>query len=61
MESRIMDYDVIPSINSLRQNICRLFLVLAQFIFNTCETKLDYYQQKVNEQVTGRVPDRLKS
>ena len=28
--------------------ICRLFHILAQFPFNTNETELDYYHQKVN-------------
>ena len=36
---------------SLRQNICRLFHVLVQFLFTTSETKLDYYHQKINVQV----------
>ena len=29
------------------QNICKLFLVLAQFSFATSETELDYYHQNV--------------
>ena len=32
---------------NLVQNICRLFYVLAQFIFTTNKTELDYYYQKV--------------
>ena len=33
---------------NLGQNICRLFHVLAQFLFTTSETELDYYHQRVN-------------
>ena len=33
------------------QNICRIYLVLAQFSFTTSETELVYYQQKVMYEV----------
>ena len=33
--------------NNLEQNICRLFHVLAQFLFTISETELEYYYQKV--------------
>ena len=36
------------------------FPVLAQFLFNTSETELDYYHQKVNVRVTSRPDERLK-
>ena len=32
---------------NLGQNICRYFHFLAQFLFNTSEVELDYYNQKV--------------
>ena len=41
--------------HNLGQNICRLFHFLAQFVFITTETELDYYHQKVNERVASRV------
>ena len=41
------------------QNIWRLFHVLAQFLFTTNETELDYYHQKVSVQVDSRVAERL--
>ena len=42
------------------QNICRRYKVLPQFPFNTSETGLDYYLQKVNLRVASRVdePDK---
>ena len=42
---------------NLGQNIWRLFHVLAQFLFITSETELDYYDQKV----IVRVAERLKT
>ena len=45
---------------NLRQNICRFFHVLAQFLFTASETKLDYYHQKVNVEVVSQVTERLK-
>ena len=36
---------------NLGQNICGLFYVLAQFLFTTSETELNYYHQKVNARV----------
>ena len=41
---------------NLRQNICRFFHVLAQFLFTASETKLDYYHQKV----THKLPNDLR-
>ena len=46
---------------NLVQNICRLFYVLAQFIFTTSKTELDYYYQKVNVRVASRVVEWLKT
>ena len=34
--------------HNLGQNICSFFHVLAQFLFTTSETEIDYYHQKVN-------------
>ena len=39
----------------LGQNICRLFNFLAQFVFTTSETGLDYYDHKVNVMVASQV------
>ena len=44
----------VPLRHNLRQNICRLFHVLAQFLFTTSATELDYYHQRMNAQVTSR-------
>ena len=41
-------------------NICRFFHVLAQFLFNTSISELDYYQQKANVQLLPRGDERLK-
>ena len=46
--------------NNLGQNICRLFNFLAQFVFTTSETEVDYYHQKVNVRFASRVAERLK-
>ena len=43
------------------QNIWRLFHFLAQFLFTTSETELDYYHQKMNVRVASRVAERLKT
>ena len=34
---------------------------LAQFVFTTSKTELDYHHQKVNVRVTSRVAERLKT
>ena len=41
--------------DNLGQNICRLFHFLAQFLFTTSKTELDYYHQKVSARVASRV------
>ena len=46
---------------NLGQKICRLFQFLAQFFFTTCETELDYYDQKVSVRFASRVAERLKT
>ena len=46
---------------NLGQNICGLFDFLAQLVFTTSETKLDYLHQKVNVRVASRVAVRLKT
>ena len=46
---------------NLGQNAFRLFNFLAQLVFNTCETKLDYYYHKGNVRVASRVAQRLKT
>ena len=43
------------------QKICRPFHFLAQFLFTTSETELDYCHQKVNVQVVSRGAERLKT
>ena len=45
---------------NLGQNICRLFHFLAQFVFPTSKTELDYYHHRVNARVPSRVAERLK-
>ena len=45
---------------AILQNICRLFHVLAQFLFYTSEMELDYYHQKVNVRVILRVSKQQK-
>ena len=47
--------------DSTGQNICRLSHFLAQFVFSTSETELDYYHHRVNVRVASRVAERLKS
>ena len=45
---------------NLGQNICLLFHFLAQFLFTTSETELDYYHQKVNVLgVISRIVEQL--
>ena len=45
---------------NLGQNTCRLFRFLAQFVFTTSETELDYYQQKVNVRDASQVTEQLR-
>ena len=42
---------------NIGQNIRRLFHFLAQFLFTTSETELDYFQQRVNVLVAARDAD----
>ena len=45
---------------NLGQNIWRLFYVLAQFLFTTSETILDYHHQKVNVRIVSHeVPNDM--
>ena len=37
------------------------FHFLAQFVFTTSETEVDYYHQKVNIRVASQVIERLKT
>ena len=46
---------------NVEQNIRRLFHFLAQFLFTTRETELDYYHQKMNVGVALRVSERFKT
>ena len=46
---------------NLGQNISNLFHLLAQFLFTTSETKLDYYHQKINVRVALQVAEQLKT
>ena len=43
----------------LGQNIWRLFHFLAQFLFTTSETELDFYHQTISARVTLRTAERL--
>ena len=45
----------------LEKNTCKLFHVLAQFLFTTGETKLDYDHQKMNLRIASRVAKQLKT
>ena len=47
--------------HNLGQNICRLFHVLAQFLFTISETELEYYHQNMKVRVASRVAERLKT
>ena len=40
---------------NLEQSIYRLFHALAQFLFTTSDTELDYYHQKKNIQAAQRL------
>ena len=46
---------------NLGQNNCRLFHNLAQFLFTTSKTELEYYHQKVNVRVALRAAERFKT
>ena len=48
-------------IYNLGQDIWRYFHVLAQFLFTTSETELQYYHQRVSVQVASRVVKILKA
>ena len=47
--------------DNLQQNICRLFNVLAQFLFAKSEMELDSYHQKVNVWVVSPFSEQLKT
>ena len=47
--------------NNLGQNIFRLFRVLAQFLFTTREVELDYNHQKVNAELSHKLPNNARS
>ena len=47
--------------DDLQQNLCRLFHVLAQFLFAKSETELDSYHQKVNVRVVSPISAQLKT
>ena len=51
---------LVPFYN-LGQSICRLFHVIAQFVFTTSEAELDYYKQTVNSGVALRVAEQPKT
>ena len=44
---------------NIGQNTQRLFHFLAEFLFTTSETEVDYYHQKVNVRVASRVAEEL--
>ena len=58
MEMRSLLYLLAIFFYNLEQNIYRLFHVLAQFLFTTSETEIDYYHQKVDVRVISRVTER---
>ena len=48
-------------IYNLGHSICRLFDILAQFLFPKRETELDFHHQKVNVGAASRAAERLKT
>ena len=42
-------------------NICRLFPVLAQFLFTTNETELGFITKKVSVRIVSRITRRYKT
>ena len=46
---------------NLGQNICRVFHTLAQFLFTTIETEIDFYHQRLKERFASRVAERIKA
>ena len=59
---RIQHFASLSPINyNLGQNIWRLFHFLAQFLFTTSKTELQYYHQKVSVRVASRVAERSKT
>ena len=46
---------------NLGHKTCRLFHVLAQFLFTTSETELDYYHQKVSVRDVSQAAGRPKT
>ena len=53
-------YDDNWHIYVLGQELWRLFHVLAQFLFTTSQTELDYYHQKVSLKIASRLAERLR-
>ena len=51
---------ILHFVHNLGQSICRLFHALAQFLFTTNKTELDFYHQKLNVRVASRVAERLR-
>ena len=47
-------------LQSWTKHLETFFNSLAQFVFTTSETEIDYYYQKVNVRVASRVAERLK-
>ena len=54
LEMKIVRYN-------LEQKMCRLFHVLAQFLFIKYEAELNYCHQKVNTRVAPQVAERFKT
>ena len=46
---------------NLEQKMCRLFHVLAQFLFIKYEAELNYCHQEVNTRVAPQVAERFKT
>ena len=55
----MMSAHLVAEIHNLGQNHRRLFCFLAQFVFTTSETGLDYFHQKMNVWVASRVANQL--
>ena len=57
LKNVITMFDIMMYNHNLGLSICRLFYFLAQFLFTTSESELDYYHRKANV----RVAERLKT
>ena len=56
---KTIDFLIFP-VSIKKENVCRLFQILAQFPFTKSETELDYYHQKVNARVVSQIAKLFK-